>query len=170
MMIKNLLEIAMNAESELMRETMRFWATGVTIVTAAHEGVQHGMTVSAFTSLTLTPPQVLISLARNARTHGLVLRAKSFGVTILAADQQEISERFAGRVPDDNDRLAGLETFTLVTGAPLLAGGLSHLDCRVVTMLECGTSTLFIGEVVATQSLPQGDPLLYFNRDYRALK
>ena len=160
----------MTVESDLFRQTMRFWATGVTVVTAAHAGVQHGMTVSAFTSLTLTPPQVLISLAQNSRTHGLITRAQAFGVTILAADQQEISERFAGRVADDLDRLAGLETFTLVSGTPMLAGGLSHLDCRVITTLDCGTSTLFIGEVVAAQSAQGGAPLLYFNRDYRELK
>ena len=160
----------MAVEPESLRQAMRSWATGVTIVTAAHAGVQHGMTVSAFTSLTLEPPQVLVSLARNSRTHDLILRAKSFGVTILAADQQELSERFAGRIPDDSDRLAGLETFSLTTGTPLLAGGLSHLDCRLVTTLECGTSTLFIGEVVAAKNLPDGNPLLYFNRDYRQIK
>jgi flavin reductase (DIM6/NTAB) family NADH-FMN oxidoreductase RutF len=160
----------MTVESDFLRQTMRFWATGVTVVTAAHAGVQHGMTVSAFTSLTLTPPQVLISLAQNSRTHGLITHAQAFGVTILAANQQEISERFAGRVADEADRLAGLETFPLVTGAPMLAGGLAHLDCRVSSSLDCGASTIFIGEVVAAQSVQDGVPLLYFNRDYRELK
>lgn len=157
----------MTVDSEQLRQTMRFWTTGVTIVTAAHEGVQHGMTVSAFTSLSLTPPQVLVSLAQNARTHSLISRAGAFGVTILSADQQDLSERFAGRVPDEMDRLAGLAAFTLETGAPLLGGGLAHLDCRVIAKMDCGTSTIFVGEVVAAQSKPDGNPLLYFNRGYR---
>jgi flavin reductase (DIM6/NTAB) family NADH-FMN oxidoreductase RutF len=166
---KILLENTMTVDSEQLRQTMRFWTTGVTIVTAAHEGVQHGMTVSAFTSLSLTPPQVLVSLAQNSRTHDLISRAQAFGVTILSADQQDISERFAGRVPDEMDRLAGLSTVTLETGAPLLGGGLAHLDCRVIATLACGTSTIFVGEVVAAQSKAEGNPLLYFNRGYRKL-
>ena len=114
----------MPLESELLRQAMRFWATGVTIVTAAHEGIQHGMTVSSFTSVSLDPPQVLISLAQNTRTHDLITHSRNFGITILDSSQQEISDRFAGRVPDDLDRLNGLETITLVSGAPLLKQGL----------------------------------------------
>jgi flavin reductase (DIM6/NTAB) family NADH-FMN oxidoreductase RutF len=148
---------------------MRFWTTGITIVTSRHENVTHGMTVSSFTSISLTPPNVLVSIATAARTHHLIERAGVFGVTLLAADQQELSDRFAGRVPDEMDRLAGLETFTLETGAPLLAGGLVHLDCRVVQIYHSGTNTLFIGEVVATRSLDDGEPLLYFKRGYRRL-
>lgn len=159
----------MSNESELLRQAMRFWATGVTIVTAAHEGVQHGMTVSSFTSVSLTPAQVLVSLAQNARTHDLVMRSRYFGITILDARQQEVSDRFAGRVPDEMDRLSGLETFTLVSGAPLLKQGLAQLDCHVVTTLGSGTHTIFIGEVLSAQSSGEGDPMLYFNQSYRKM-
>jgi flavin reductase (DIM6/NTAB) family NADH-FMN oxidoreductase RutF len=131
--------------------------------------VQHGMTVSSFTSISLEPPYVLVSLARQARTHGLVLHSGAFSVTILAADQQEISDRFAGRTPDDEDRFAGLPTYTLSTGAPLLAGGLAGLDCRVVASQEVGTTTIFIGEVIALSEPASGDPLLYYNRTYQEL-
>jgi 3-hydroxy-9,10-secoandrosta-1,3,5(10)-triene-9,17-dione monooxygenase reductase component len=160
----------MLVDPDILRQAMRFWATGVTIVTAAHAGVQHGMTVSSFTSVSLTPPQVLISLAQNARTYNLVLRSQAFGVSLLSAQQQELSDRFAGRLPDEADRLTGLETFTLVSQAPLLHGGLMHLDCRVIQTVDVGTSTVFIGEVVAAQSIKDGEPLIYFNRTYRALK
>jgi flavin reductase (DIM6/NTAB) family NADH-FMN oxidoreductase RutF len=145
---------------------MRFWATGVTVVTAAHQGIRHGMTVSSFTSISVDPPQVLVSLAQVSRTHNLVARSQAFGVTILASSQQEIAERFAGRLADDADRFSGLETFPLVTGIPFLSGGLTHLDCRVVTTLDSGASTVFIGEVIAAQSVAEGLPLLYFNRNY----
>lgn len=160
----------MPVESDLLRQVMRFWATGVTVVTAAHEGIQHGMTVSSFTSVSLEPPQVLVSLSRDSRTHDLVDRSRSFGITILDASQQNISDLFAGRVPDDMDRLQGLETITLVTGAPLLKQGLAHLDCRVVTTVGSGTHTIFIADVLSARSVDEGDPLLYFNREYQRLR
>jgi flavin reductase (DIM6/NTAB) family NADH-FMN oxidoreductase RutF len=159
----------MTLESDNLRQAMRFWATGVTVVTAAHGGVQHGMTVSSFTSVSLTPPQVLISLAQNARTHDLIMRSHNFGITILDAGQQELSDRFAGRVPDELDRLNDLESFTMLSGAPLLKQGLAQLDCHVVTTLGSGTHTIFIAEVLAAQSGEEGDPLLYFNRSYQKI-
>jgi len=158
----------MPIDSNLLRQAMRAWATGVTIVTSKHENVMHGMTVSSFTSISVEPPNVLVSIATNARTHHLIERAGVFGITILSAQQQDISDRFAGRVADELDRLAGIETFTLETGAPLLTGGLAHLDCRVVQTYLSGTNTLFIGEVVAVHST-EGNPLLYFNRGYHHL-
>ena len=157
----------MPVEADLLRQAMRFWVTGVTVVTAAHQGVQHGMTVSSFTSLSLTPPQILISLAQNTRTHDLVTRSRSFGLSILSASQQDISDLFAGRVADEFDRLVGLETFTLATGAPMIAGSLAYLDCHIVTTLGSGTHTIFIGEVLAAQNAESGEPLVYFNRAYK---
>lgn len=159
----------MPIEADTLRQAMRFWTTGVTIVTAAHEGVQHGMTVSSFMSLSLTPPQVLISLAQDTRTHNLVSRSGSFGISILSSAQQEISDRFAGRVADEQNRLAGLETFTLASGSPMLSGALAYLDCQVVTTLGSGSHTIFIGEVLAAQHVEDGHPLVYFNREYKQL-
>ncbi|GAB4488132.1 MAG: flavin reductase family protein [Anaerolineales bacterium] len=159
----------MTADPEQLRNAMRQWATGVAIVTATHNGIAHGMTVSSFTSVSLTPPQVLISLAQDTRTHALVRESKFFGVSLLAQGQQDISDRFAGRLPDDQDRLAGLETFTLETGIPLLKGGLAHFDCRVIATFTSGTHSIFIGAVLAAQGQPDADPLLYYNRDYRRI-
>jgi len=156
----------MPTDPAILRQAMRFWTTGVTIVTATANNVSHGMTVSSFTSVSLEPPQILISLAQNTRTHDLVEKSRMFGVTILSVGQEEISNRFAGRVPDELDRLAGLETFTLVSGAPLLRNGLAWLDCHVVSAMVSGLHTLFIAEVLAAQSAPTGAPLVYFNQGY----
>ena len=84
-------------EPEQVRHAMRAWASGVTIVTAAHKNEQHGMTVSSFASVSLDPPLLMVALQKTTRTSGLVSRAQAFGVTILSAGQREISERFAGR-------------------------------------------------------------------------
>lgn len=159
----------MSVASEPLRQAMRYWTTGVTIVTAAHDGIKHGMTVSSFTSVSLTPAQVLISLAQNTRTHDLIMRSHHFGISILGTNQMELSDRFAGRVPDEMDRLTGVETITLTSGTPLLKQALAQLDCQVVTTLGSGTHTIFIGEVLSAQSGQSGEPLVYFNRGYQRI-
>lgn len=148
---------------------MRAWTSGIAVVTASHEGEQHGMTVSSFTSISLEPPLIMISVQTGSRTHKLASQANGFAVTILADDQQEISDRFAGRIPDAEDRLAGIETETLVTGAPFIKGGLAYLDCRVSQSIEVGTNTLFLAEVVSARGNGEGDPLVYHDRAYRKL-
>lgn len=155
--------------SETMREAMSRWATGVTVVSSLYNGVRHGMTVSSFTSISLEPPLVLVSLAKEARTHELVQRSGIFGVTLLDQSQQQISDRFAGRTTEDHDRFAGLGTFELTTGAPFLRGGLSFLDCEVVAAREVGDNTLFIGQVVDLRVEQDGEPLIYYYRGYRRL-
>jgi flavin reductase (DIM6/NTAB) family NADH-FMN oxidoreductase RutF len=149
---------------------MRQWATGVTIVTSTYQGVNHGMTVSSFTSVSLEPPLVLVCLEHMARTHDLVQRSGIFGVTILAGHQEEISNRFAGRETENLDRFENLPTFTLATGAPFLQEGLATFDCRVVAAYEAGTHTIFIGDVVASQvGIGDLQPLVYYNRSYYQL-
>lgn len=156
-------------DAATLRHAMRKWATGVAIVTSAHDGAAHGMTASSFTSVSLTPPQVLISLALATRTHTLVRASRIFAVSLLAAGQESISDRFAGRA-DGDDRLAGLDTFTLVTGTPLLRDAIAHFDCRVIATFTSGTHTIFIGEVLAVRSSEAASPLVYYDRAYRSLR
>ena len=150
----------------LLRAAMRQWVTGVTIVSSCWRAEQHGMTVSSFTSISLDPPLVCISLAGETRTYRLLEASGIFGVTILNENQQEISDRFAGRVADTQDRFAGLDTFTLNTGAPFLAGGLVWFDCEVLDKLKAGNNTVIIGKVIAVKQGSNGQPLLYYDRDY----
>ena len=156
----------MTLDPENLRSAMRAWSAGVTVVTAVHEGERHGMTVNSFTSISLTPPLLIISLQQNTRTHELVMKSRAFGLTILAVDQVNVSDLFAGRMPEVEDRIASVKTETLVTGSPLIVGGLSWLDCRVVQTYDAGMTTLFIAEVVAAQGTGSGDPLIYHNREY----
>jgi flavin reductase (DIM6/NTAB) family NADH-FMN oxidoreductase RutF len=156
-------------DSEQLRQAMRGWTSGVAVVTAAHDGDRHGMTVSSFTSIALDPPVITISMQTDSRTYNLIMQSNAFGVTILAEGQQEVSDRFAGRMPDVEDRLAGIETETLVTGAPFLKGGLAYLDCRVSQSISVGKNTLFLGEVVAVRGDGTGKGLVYHNQKYRKL-
>jgi flavin reductase (DIM6/NTAB) family NADH-FMN oxidoreductase RutF len=161
----------MTLDAEQLRAAMRAWTSGVTVVTSAHGGEQHGMTVNSFTSISLDPPLIIISLQTASHTHALVSRAGIFGVTILSADQQAISERFAGRVAEGiGNRLEELETETLVSGAPFIKGGLAYLDCRVTQSIPSGMNTLFIAEVVAARGYDHDRVLIYHDRQYRKLQ
>ena len=159
----------MMVDADELRGVMRQWATGVSLVTAQDGGRPHGMTVSSFTSLSLEPPLVLISLENNARTHRMVIESGAFAVSILDAAQEDLADRFAGRIPDGEDRFAGLAYETAQTGSPLPQGALAFLDCEVVSAQPAGTHTVFIGQVVASVVRPGGQPLLYYNRNYRRL-
>ena len=143
---------------------------GCHVVTAVYNGEQHGMTVSSFTSISLDPPLIVISLQTVSRTHDMVVKAGAFGVTILAASQQELSERFSSRQFSMNERLDGLDTETLVTGAPFIKGGLAYMDCRVTQSIQSGMNTLFIAEVVAVRGDDHDAPLVYHDRTYHRLE
>jgi flavin reductase (DIM6/NTAB) family NADH-FMN oxidoreductase RutF len=153
-------------DAEQLRAAMRGWSAGVTVVTATFEGQAHGMTVNSFTSISLDPPMITICLHGSTRTHEMVLKSGVFGLTILSNEQSSISDLFAGRRPEITDRFAGLKTEILVTGSPLIVGGLSWLDCQVAQTLEVGPNTLFISEVVAARAGDAGEPLIYHNRKY----
>jgi len=145
---------------------MRAWASGVTVTAAAHEGQRHGMTVNSFASISLDPALITISLNTGSRTHELALKSGAFGLTILSAKQEKISDLFAGRMPEITDRFAGLQVETLETGSPLIADALAWLDCRIVQTFTAGANMLYIAEVVAARSLSQDEPLIYHDRGY----
>jgi flavin reductase (DIM6/NTAB) family NADH-FMN oxidoreductase RutF len=149
---------------------MRRWATGVTIVTAAHDGAIVGMTVSSFTSVSLEPPQVLVTIEHGTRTHAAITQSDAFAVSVLDEGQQAWSARFGGQLDDDGDRFAGVATFTRATGSPILNAAMAFLDCRVVAAHEAATHTIFVGLVEAS-GVSDGArrPLVYYNQGYRYL-
>ena len=156
----------MTLDPEQLRHAMRAWTTGVTVVTAIHDGQQYGMTVNSFTSISLEPPLVSLALKRMTHTHDLVEKSGEFAVTILAASQKELSDRFAGKHPEIKDRFAGVPVETLLIDAPLLKGGVAYFNCRIVNSIPVGENTLFVAEVIAAQGEGVGDPLVYHNRVY----
>jgi flavin reductase (DIM6/NTAB) family NADH-FMN oxidoreductase RutF len=171
-------EDARNLPGELLRASMRRWVTGVSIVTAQRgadldntgEILRHGMTVNSFGSISLDPPLVTVTLANDTRTHGLVLSAGYFGVTVLERSQEYLADIFAGKVPELGDRFDGVETFSLEGRAPLLQGGLAALECRVDQTVALAHSTLFLGEVIAAWRRDDGEPLVYYNRQYHRIE
>ena len=158
----------MTISVDALKEVMRNWTTGVAILTSFFGEDKHGMTINSFTSVSVNPAIVVATLANNTRTYELVKKSNKFGVTILSVDQKELSDRFAGKIFDREDRFTGIETFTLKNASPLIVGGLAWVDCEVIKEVYLGESTLFLAEVVASKA-SSGPTLLYHNRDYYRL-
>lgn len=156
----------MTIDSEQLRRAMRTWTTGVAVITAIHDGQQYGMTVNSFTSISLEPPLIAVTLKQLTHTHELVVKSGEFSITILSSDQKELADRFAGKIPDIKDRFAGIPTETLVIDAPLLGGGIAYFNCRVVNSIPIGENTFFLAEVIAASGEGKGEPLVYHNRVY----
>lgn len=144
---------------------MSHFASGVTVVTTEQEGRAYGMTVSAFSSLSLDPPLVLVCIEKSVTTHDALAGAGVFGVSILAASQRDVSNRFASR---SETKFEGLEVHRRSLGIPLIPGAICTLECRVQAQLPGGDHTIFVGEVVSAET-SEGDPLLYFRSGYRDL-
>ena len=156
----------MTIDPEQLRHAMRAWTTGVAVITAAHDGQKYGMTINSFTSVSLEPPLVSVTLKQLTHTHELVVKSGEFSITILSSDQKELSLRFAGKLSDIKDRFDGIPTETLIMDAPLLKGGIAYFNCRVVNSMPIGENTFFLAEVVAARGEGDGEPLVYHNRVY----
>ena len=156
----------MTIDSEQLRRAMRTWTTGVAVITAIHDGQKYGMTVNSFTSVSLEPPLIAVTLKQLTHTHELVVKSGEFSVTVLSSDQKELADRFAGKIPDIKDRFAGIPTETLMIDAPLLGGGIAYFNCRVVNSIPIGENTFFLAEVTATSGEGKGERLVYHNRVY----
>lgn len=156
----------MPLDSQLFRDTLAHWASGVTIVTTAHDNQWKGVTVSSFSSVSFDPPLVAICLNRKLYTHQLVSTSGVYAVTLLNDRQIELAKRFAGWIPDVQDRFEGLDCFTAETGSPIISGSLGWLDCKVVHQYAGGDHTIFVGEVLAAEvnSEQSYSPLLYHYR------
>ena len=151
------------------KQIMRHWASTVTIVTTRADNVIYGLTATAFSSLSVQPPMIFVSVYRKTHTHPLIEQSGIFCVNFLAPEMTHISDRFAGRYPDE-DRFAGLVHHIEATGAPILNDAIGFLDCRVVEPLVTGDHTIFVGQVEAAGLLkPEQAPLLYFMGAYHAV-
>lgn len=154
-----------------LRQLRGLFASGVSVVTTAHAGRLRGMTVSAFASVSLEPPLVMIALAHEAGTREMIADSGIFAVNILSADQEFLSERFAARAPIVNEQFEGVPYEVAVTGSPILPQAIAWYDCRVEAVHDGGDHAIIIGRVVA---IGLGDearqPLLYYANRYARLK
>lgn len=156
----------MAVDKNEFRAALGRFASGVTVVTTLDaERRPQGLTVSAFSSVSLDPPLVLVCIEKGTRTHDALSRSGVFVVNLLAEDQEEVSRRFASRAAD---KFAGLDYAEGAVGAPVLPGVLGNVECRVRQTCDGGDHTIFVGEVEAT-NVSEGSPLIYFRGGYAGL-
>jgi flavin reductase (DIM6/NTAB) family NADH-FMN oxidoreductase RutF len=152
---------------EQFRSALGNWASGVTIVTSAAGSRIHGMTVSAFSSVSLDPPLVLVCADKSSNTLEVIEAGGCFAVNVLRVGQEALSNRFASK-KDEHLRFDGLEWSPGETGAPLLAGVHAILDCRVEAAHDAGDHVIYVGRVVVAK-VGEGEPLIYHHAAYRSL-
>ncbi|WP_020495825.1 flavin reductase family protein [Sciscionella marina] len=146
-----------------LRETMRWFATGVTVVATNDERANYAAVVNSFTSVSLEPPLVLVCLHAHSRTCAAIQRRGSFSVCVLAEGHREHSQRLATSQPTLDD-----EAFETVDGLPVIRDSLAGLLCEVESMQVKGDHVIVFGCVVRTH-YARRDPLLYYDGQYRVL-
>ena len=152
-----------------LRRVMATFATGVTVVSTLWEGVAHAMTATAFASVSLEPPLVLVCVGRTSRFHGAVLGAGRWAVSVLNEDQEALARHFAHRGRDLRTQFDAVEWRPApLSGAPLIAGALSWLECQTAAAHEAGDHTVVVGRVLATSpDSVAAVPLTYYRGTYR---
>ena len=157
--------------SRQYRDAVGMFATGITVVTARAGGFGHGMTANSFTSVSLDPPLVLVCVVRDAVMHKVLDNVGSFGVSVLAAGQEDLARYFS-----DPGRPMGMAQFVPldwhpapVTGTPLLDGALAWLECTVEAACPGGDHSVFLGRVQWVKVGQAGGPLLYWAGGYLPL-
>lgn len=158
----------MTIDSNEFRRVMGHFATGVTVVTTKCNGKYHGLTVNAFSSVSLEPLLVSVNISVHADSHDLIREAGVFAVNILTQDQEHISRVFAD--PRVEERFAGVVTYESETGAPIIEGCMAYLEARVEHVYDAGDHSIFVGRVVEQRVLlPDAPPLLYYRGNYAHL-
>src|ERR1700733_8479741 len=149
------------------RGAMRHLTGGVSVITAGRGQDISGMTVTSVTSLSVDPPTLIVSVNREASSWPLLKRHGFFGVNILAADQIEVAERFAGKGGLKGvERFAGAQWTTRVSGVPLLVGALSAIDCEAEDIIERHSHALVVGRVLDIQTSQRTAALAYWQGRY----
>jgi flavin reductase (DIM6/NTAB) family NADH-FMN oxidoreductase RutF len=150
------------------RRTLGAFATGVTVVTTRGEDEAYGMTATAFSSVSLDPPLVLVCVIEGTQGAEWIGRNGIFAVNVLGAEQEAISRYFAwSERPRGRDAFAEISHAHAVTGSPIIDGTAAHLDCRLAATHEAGDHLIFVGEVLALGVDPDVPPLVFHHSQYR---
>jgi flavin reductase (DIM6/NTAB) family NADH-FMN oxidoreductase RutF len=158
-------------DPNLFRQVLGRFATGVTVITVCKDSIKHGMTANAFTSVSLDPPLILVSIDKEADMHGFMMESDAFCINILAEHRREWSDWWAGKAPKDQDQFADIPHSIKATGSPVLDDCLGYIDCKVWARYDGGDHTLFVGKVQEATVNDDADfkPLLFFASKYHKL-
>jgi flavin reductase (DIM6/NTAB) family NADH-FMN oxidoreductase RutF len=158
----------MSVTGDEFKKALQQWASGVAVV-ATHSAKlgNQGMTVTAFSSVSMMPPQILVCINESADTGEGIKASERFSVNILSTQQQDVSNHFAGGL-SQQERFEKYDWTLGIQNVPLLNDSIMSLDCRVVEKVHAGTHWIIIGEV-ENAVCRTGEPLLYFRSQYRTL-
>ena len=145
------------------RNALGCFATGITIVTTKVGDIVHGMTCNAFMSISLEPPLVAIAVVHKAKMHAYLQESGRYGVSVLSAEHEHLSNHFAGR-PSDIEI-----PFTDIENMPMIAEANLHLVTDIVQQHVIGDHTLFVGQVAYYTYVDSPQPLLYHAGGYARL-
>jgi len=148
------------------RKAMGEFATGITVVTCPHEDQVKGMTANSFTSISLEPPLVLISVDKRANHIGFIQGRKCFGISVLGVHQEDVSRHFAGKPNPELDKKLN---YVWHDGIPMLGECNISIACRLWATYDGGDHTIFLGEVLELYQYG-GDPLIFFRGNYGVLE
>jgi flavin reductase (DIM6/NTAB) family NADH-FMN oxidoreductase RutF len=149
--------------SAQFRRACALFPTGVAVVTTrASDGTPHGLTVNAFSSLSLSPPLVLVAIDRVCSLLEIFENTGHFAINFLAKNQRNLSMQFS-RIPES--RFTGVSWTDGCEGAPLLEGTLGSIECRTIQSVDAGDHRALIGEVIAA-TIGEGEPLVFFRSGY----
>lgn len=154
---------AQSFDSARYRQVLGHFPTGVTVITAAPDGVPVGMAVGSFSSVSLDPPLVAFFAGRGSSSWPKIEASGAFCVNILAEDQEELCRRFASK---EEDKFAGLGWSAAGSGSPLLDGVLAWIDCDIESVIEAGDHYGVIGRVRDLSVGHDGSPLVFFRGGY----
>lgn len=150
------------------RAAMSSMASSVSVVTARRGDEMVGRTVTAVLSLSANPPSVLVSIDIVSRLADLIAKTGGFSMAVLAEDQSDIADAFAGKVPHETRFDLG-KWSRWPSGHPLLTGAVTAIDCEVIGSIETGTHVLFAGAIIESDSYEERRPLLWQRHAYHAL-
>ena len=148
------------------RSVMRRLAGGVSIITAGEGDGITGMTVTSLTSLSATPPRLMVSINRQASSFPLIARHRLFGVNILGSDQHVAASRFSNGQLKGKQRFEGLDWFPGSSGVPLLSHSLAMIECEVEEIIERHSHGIIVGSLLSFELAPRLSGLVYWNGQY----
>jgi flavin reductase (DIM6/NTAB) family NADH-FMN oxidoreductase RutF len=156
----------MSITNDEFKKALGRFASGVTVVTTQDsKGHLHGLTVSAFCSVSLNPPLILVCILKTTGSHHAFIDAKSFVVNILNESQTQISNHFASHL---DDKFTGQNYRFSEKGLPVLEDCLANLECILKDSYDGGDHTIFVGEVEKV-SVTNDKPLLYWHGNYQKI-
>jgi len=156
-------------DRDQLRDVLAKFASGVTVVTTSDEHGFHGVTVSAFCSLSLDPALVLVCIDKAIQSHDLITSAPAFAVNILSRGQTFLAEQFSGQTPLADPDFSRVPHRLSPIGLPLLRHTIAWIECRSSAAYDGGDHTIFTGAVQSVGMGEEDDPLIHFDRTFTEL-